>query len=61
MAMNTWAVARRKDEMEKWRNDEVAAMDRKPRKLITMYGALHPKSDIHILYYIYRKRRVEVV
>ena len=34
----------------KWRKDEVAAMDRKTRKLMTMYGALHPKSDIHRLY-----------
>ena len=46
MAMNTWAVVG----VLKWRKDEVAAMDRKTRKLMTMYGALHPKSDIHRLY-----------
>ena len=34
----------------KWRKNEVAAMDRKTRKFMTMYGALHTKSDIHRLY-----------
>ena len=52
LAMNTWAVAllRYGAGVLKWRKDEVAAMDSKTRQLMTMYGALHPKSDIHRLY-----------
>ena len=50
--VNTWAVSliiylapfvsRRKSELQ--------AIDRKTRKLFTMYGALHPKSDVDRLY-----------
>ena len=52
MAMNTWAVAllRYGAGVLKWRKEEIAAMDCKTRKLMAVYGALHPKSDIHILY-----------
>ncbi|CAB4035993.1 Hypothetical predicted protein [Paramuricea clavata] len=52
MAMNTWAVAllRYGAGVLKWTKDEIAAMDRKTRKLMTLYGALHPRSDIHRLY-----------
>jgi hypothetical protein len=52
MAMNTWAVAllRYGAGVLKWTKDEIAAMDRKTRKLMTMNGALHPRSDIHRLY-----------
>ena len=28
-----------------WRKSELQAIDRKTRKLFTIYGALHPKSD----------------
>ena len=58
MAMNTWAVAllRYGAGVLKWRKDEVAAMDSKTRKLMTMYGALHPKSDIHRLYIFTEKQ-----
>jgi high-affinity nickel permease len=44
MAMNTWAVAllRYGAGVLKWTKDEIAAIDRKTRKLMTMYGALHP-------------------
>jgi hypothetical protein len=44
MAMNTWAVAllRYGAGVWKWTKDEIAAIDRKTRKLMTMYGALHP-------------------
>ena len=28
-----------------WRKSELQAIDRKTRKLFTMYGALHPKSE----------------
>ncbi|CAB3982989.1 Hypothetical predicted protein [Paramuricea clavata] len=52
MAMNTWAVAllRYGAGVLKWTKDEIAAMDRKTRKLMTLYGALHPRSDSHRLY-----------
>ena len=52
MAMNTWAVTllRYGAGILKWSKAEVAAMDSKTRKLMTMYGAFHPKSDIHRLY-----------
>ena len=33
-----------------WRKSELQAMDRKIRKLFTIYGALHPKSDVGRLY-----------
>ena len=39
-----------------WRKSELQAIDRKTRKLFTIYGALHPKSDIDRLY-IPRKER----
>ena len=33
-----------------WRKSEQQDIDRKTRKLFTMYGALHPKSDVDRLY-----------
>ena len=39
-----------------WRKSELQAIDRKTRKLFTIYGALHPKSDVDRLY-IPRKER----
>ena len=33
-----------------WRTSELQAIDRKNRKLFTIYGALHPKSDVGRLY-----------
>ena len=33
-----------------WRKSELQATDRKTRKLFTIYGALHPKSDVDRLY-----------
>ena len=33
-----------------WRRHELQGMDRKTRKLLTMYGAFHPKSDVDRLY-----------
>ena len=33
-----------------WRKSEMQAIDRKTRKLFTIYGALHPKSDVDRLY-----------
>ena len=33
-----------------WRKSELQAIDRKTRELFTIYGALHPKSDVDRLY-----------
>ena len=33
-----------------WRKSKLQAMDRKTRELLTIYGALHPKSDADRLY-----------
>ena len=33
-----------------WRKSELQTIDRKTRKLFTIYGALHPKSDVDRLY-----------
>ena len=33
-----------------WRKSELEAIDRKTRKLFTIYGVLHPKSDVGRLY-----------
>ena len=46
--VNTWAVSllRYSAAFFSWRKCELQAIDRKPRKLFTIYGALHPKSDV---------------
>ena len=33
-----------------WRKSDLQAIDRKTRKLFTIYGALHPTSDVDRLY-----------
>ena len=33
-----------------WKKSELQAIDRKTRKLFTIYGALHPNSDVDRLY-----------
>ena len=50
--VNTWAVSliRYSAAFVSWRKSELQAIDRKTRKLFTMYGALHPKSDVDRLY-----------
>ena len=50
--INTWAVAllRYGAGIINWKLDELKKMDRTMRKTLTMYGALHPKSDIDRLY-----------
>ena len=49
---NTWAVSllRYSTAFVSWRKSELQAIDRKTRKLFTIYGALHPKSDVDRLY-----------
>ena len=50
--VNTWAVSllRYSAAFVSWRKSELQAIDRKTRKLFTIYGALHPKSDVGRLY-----------
>ena len=50
--VNTWAVSllRYSAAFVTWRKSELQAIDRKTRKLFTIYGALHPKSDVDRLY-----------
>ena len=50
--VNTWAVSllRYSAAFVSWRKSELEANDRKTRKLFTIYGALHPKSDVDRLY-----------
>ena len=49
---NTWAVflLRYSVVFVSWRKSALHAIDRKTRKLFTIYGALHPKSDVDRLY-----------
>ena len=51
-AINTWAVAllRYGAGIVTWNKEEVKNLDRKTRKLLSMHGAFHPKSDIDRLY-----------
>ena len=50
--VHTWAVSllRYSAAFVSWRKSELQAIDRKTRKLFTIYGALHPKSDVDRLY-----------
>ena len=50
--VNTWAVSlsRYSAAFVSWRKSELQATDRKTRKLFTIYGALHPRSDVDRLY-----------
>ena len=54
--VNTWAVSllRYSAAFTSWRKCELRAIDRKTRKLFTIYGGLHPMSDVD-RFYIPRK------
>ena len=41
----------------RWRKNELQVIDRKTRKLFTIYEALHPKSDVGRLYTPRKKAR----
>ena len=58
---NIWAVSllRYSAAFFSWRKSELHATDRKTRKLFTIYGALHPNSDVDRLY-IYKEKEEEV-
>ena len=47
-AINTWevAIARYGAGITQWKANELKDLDRKSRKTITLYGGLHPKSDV---------------
>jgi len=51
-AINTWAVSlvRYTAGIINWRKDELEAMDRKTRKMMTTYNSLHPRADVDRLY-----------
>ena len=50
--VNAWAVSllRYSAAFVSWRKSELQAIDRKIRKLFTIYGALHPTLDVDRLY-----------
>ena len=50
--MNTWAGAifRYGAGFIDWKDSELKGIGRKTRKMMTMYGAFHPKSDMDRLY-----------
>ena len=50
--VNTWAVSllRYSAAFVSWRKSELQATERRTRKLFTIYGTLHPKSDVDRLY-----------
>ena len=56
-ALNSWAVAvlRYGAGIINWRSDELKELDRKTRKLLTLYKVFHPKSDVDRLYLSRRK------
>ena len=51
-AINTWAVAviRYSAPFLDWNKDELLALDRRTKKLMTMHRALHPKSNVDRIY-----------
>ena len=50
--VNTWAVSllRYSAAFVSWKKSELQAIDRKTRKLFTIYGTLHPKSNVDRFY-----------
>ena len=59
MAANTWAVAilRYSVGVVEWKTDELKVLDRKTRKMMRTYGALHPKRDVDRVYVARQKGR----
>ena len=55
--VNTWAVSLLgySAAFVSWRKSELEGIDRKTRKLFTIYGAWHPKSDVVRLYILRKK------
>ena len=42
--------------MAEWRSDDLKELVRKTRKMMTVHGALHPKSDVDLVYLPRQKR-----
>ena len=61
--VNAWAVSllRYSAAFVSWRKSELQGIDRKNRKLFTIYGALQPTSDVDRLYIIYLGKKEEEV
>ena len=57
MAANTWAVEilRYSAGVVELKTNELKVVGRKTRKMITLYGALHPKSDVDRVYLLRHK------
>ena len=51
-AINVWVVpaARYRACIIEWTKEEVKETDRKTKKIFTMYGGLHPRSNVEQLY-----------
>ena len=53
-AINSWSVSLLRytgpGRIVNWTKSELAELDRKTRKLLTIHGALHPKSNVSCLY-----------
>ena len=51
-AINTWAVAifRYGAGIIDWKGSKLQSVDRKTRKTLPVYGAMHPKGDVDRLY-----------
>ena len=58
-ATNAWKVAvfRYGAGILQWKESELKGVDRISRKTMTMYGALHPKSDMGRMYVMRRGRQ----
>ena len=52
MAVNTWAIVilRYSAGVVEWRSDKLKELDRKTRNMMTIHGALHPKSYVDRMY-----------
>ena len=57
--VNTWAVSliRYSAAFLRWRKNGLQVIDRKTRKLLTMYEGSHPKSDVDRLYMPKKRRK----
>ena len=63
VAINTWAISvlRYGAGLINWNKEEVQKIDRKRRKMMTIYGALHRKSDVDRIYVPRGKREKGLV
>ena len=63
MAINAWAVALLRYEagVLKRTKEQLTELDRKSRKTIVMYRALHPKSEVKRLYLLRAKGNLRLI